>query len=675
VVKSDLKGERAREFLAEAEDILASMGKYLVKLGKGVKAGVIDPSVLNSIFRSAHTLKGVAAVFEHKEMAALSHVLEDTLDALRLGRAELSEDTLSNIMKAHDLLARLAASSVSLKGKPRLKAEAEGLAIILAKGASVRKAKPGSRLEGVFSAVLTEYEEHRLRENLLEGKNVYIVNAQFPITTFDKSYMAFAQVLRVDAEVIATLPAEKTASDDLEGSFFFDIIIGTSKHSEEVFDALRANGAISIRPLSASTQGSTQNIPAEDAPETLRRTTKTVRVNIKKLDNVMSLVSEFGILKTSLARLSSEIKNDRAASAHCMELSRIEKALDRRFAELRTSVIGLRMVPLTYLFGRYETFIDKVARESGKEMRMVTYGDDTELDKLIVEELADPIMHIIRNVIDHAIEPPDEREAAGKPRVGTVTLSAYQKGSHIVVEVKDDGMGMDEEFLAKKALEKGLITKEALSGLSRGEQLELIFLPGFSTKDEVSAGSGRGVGMDVVRENISRLSGIIDIETAKGKGTRLIITIPTTFAIVEAVIVTDGAERYAIPLNSVVEVIELDGQTVLTAENYGFVTVGSRRVPAIRLGQFFGRKTFKHGRAAFAVVAGLAEQRVCLLFDKVVEELDVVIKPLPPLFKSFNTAGIAGATDMDGKGTVLVLDVTGIIDVLMKDKKAFAVWL
>lgn len=677
MVKRDLKGERAKEFLAEAEDILASMGKDIVRLGKGVRAGVIDPVVLNSIFRSAHTIKGVAVVFEQKEMAELSHVLEDTLDMLRLGKAELSDDTLANIMRGHDVLGRLASLS-ALKGKPGLKAEAGALIETLSRSAKSKETKPLTPIAAKLPAALTEYEDHRLRENLREGKNVYILNAEFPVTNFDKSYMALTQALRPETEVIATLPAEKSGGG-AEEVFFFDIIVGSPRQSDGILAAARAFGGVNIRPLS-SQANHPRSPAAEDASkdaskETLKRSTNTVRVNIKKLDGVMSLVSELGLLRTNLTRVAAEMKNDYRVSPYYLELSRIEKSLDKRFTELRGSVIGLRMVPIVYLFGRYETFVDKVARESGKEIRMVTHGDATELDKLIVEELADPIMHIIRNVIDHAIEPPGEREAAGKPRSGTLTLSAYQKGSHIIVEIKDDGRGMDVELVARKALEKGLVTKERLKGLSRQEILELIFLPGFSTRDEVSATSGRGVGMDVVRENITRLSGIIDLETVKGKGTRLMLTIPTTFAVVEAVIVKDGSERYAIPSSSVVEVIELDARSASEAENLGFIAMGSRRVPALRLEKFFGKDCRKAGaRPSSAVVTGLAEHRLCLLADRVMEELEVVIKPLPRIFKAFNTAGIAGVTDMDEKGTVLVLDVTGIVEALVKEKSVFAVF-
>ncbi|MBI5587272.1 MAG: chemotaxis protein CheA [Deltaproteobacteria bacterium] len=670
MAKIDIQSDRLREFLAEAEDILNSMGKDLLKLGKGVKAGIIDPAVLNSIFRSAHTLKGMSGIFDFTDMFSLSHSLEDTLDLLRLGRTVLTDEVLDNVMAAHELLVRIVAS----KGTANFTDEIERLKNSLGKSHRVKKARSGEQIDKEVLSALTEYEEHRFRECLREGKNLFIVNVRFPITSFDKGYAALIEALKNHSEVIATLPSAKTSHETL----FFDILIGTKNDRAFISNFLRDIAEVEIRVIAEPSSRGAAHDQMKSEPslevitghgrqhgkETLRRVSNTVRVNIGKLDNIMNIVSELGILKTSIASLSAELKSSSEFSVYGLELSRSEKSLERKLAELRESVLDVRMVPIGQLFGRFDTFTNKLSRESGKETRMVTYGDETELDKLIVEELSDPLMHIIRNVIDHAIEAPAVREALGKPRAGAITLSAYQKGNHVVIEVKDDGAGMDADFIRGKAVEKGIVTREYAAGLTRQEAFELIFMPGFSTRDTVSETSGRGVGMDVVKENITRLSGIIDIETVQGKGTRFMLTIPITLAIIQALIVEDSGKRYAVPLNAVIEIIDLRSPEERSGDMES-IKVHNREIPSVRLSRYFGKKSSARD-VCYGIVAGLAEHRLCVIVDSLVEELDVVIKPLPRILK---VPGIAGATDMGEKGTILVLDITGILDQVLKERK------
>lgn len=667
---SKKKGKIA-EFLAEAEDVLNSMGKDLVKLGRGVKAGVIDHSVLNGVFRSAHTLKGMSGVFEREDMAALIHSLEDTLDMLRLGRVCLTYEVLDCVMDAHGLLGKIMAS----KGGDDFSGAIATLVERLEASRRQRKDTGAPDIDKELLGSLTEYEAHRLRENLRACNNVYIVNVAFPITSFDHGYARVTDLLKTDSEVIATLPSGKSNPEFLH----FDIIIGTEKPPEYVTallgDVTEAGLRVLSRPARTPEVSGSLKAPALEvirdrsrtahAHQTMKRVSNTVRVDIGKLDNVMHIISELGILKSNMTRLGAELRGERTFSAYGLELSRAEKFLERKLAELRDGVLGVRMVPIGQLFGRFDALVDRLARDSGKEIRVESRGEETELDKRIIEELADPMMHIIRNIVDHAIEPPDVRESSGKPRAGAITLRAYQKSNHVVVEVADDGAGMDVEVLKSKAAERGLVTGDYLSTLSRRDALDLIFLPGFSTRDEVSVTSGRGVGMDVVRENITRLSGIIDIETEKGEGTRFILTIPVTLAIIQAIIVEAGAERYAVPLNSVIEIIEMSGDAAMAAERDGSIAMGERVVPAVRLSSFFGPAPAAGPAPGYGIIAGVAEHRTCMIVERLVEELDVVIKPLSRIIR---VPGIAGATDMGEKGTVLVLDVTGILDAAMEEK-------
>ncbi len=665
----DTGSERYREFLAEAEDILGSMGKGLLKLGKGVKAGIIDPGVLNAVFRSAHTLKGMSAIFDVKDMATLSHSLEDTLDLLRLGRITLTDTVLDSIMNAFDLLQKIVAS----KGHGDFSCEIEDHKSALGKAAHARDNRPKEQIDAGIISVLTEYEEHRLRENLKEGKNIYIVTARFFMNNFDKGYVALTELLKTQSEVIATLPSSKTNNEFL----FFDILTGTKGGKGQLLELIGGSADVEIKvlaePSSRAEQAPALEVvkdsvrPVQQHRDSLRRTSDTVRVNIGKLDNILNVISELGIVKSNITALSAALRSEATHSVYGLELARAEKHLERKLSDLRDSVLDVRMVQIGQLFGRFETLVNRISRESGKEIRMTTLGDETELDKLIVEELADPLMHIIRNIADHAIESPGVREGLGKPRHGTITLGAHQKGNHVVVEVTDDGAGIDDALIRSRAVEKGLVSADYAKALGVQEALELIFLPGFSTRLTVSETSGRGVGMDVVRENISRLSGIIDIDTERGRGTRFILTIPITLAILQALIIEEAGARYALPLNSVIEIVEIErvSEGLIEPE----FTINGRNIPSVCLSRFLGRQRSAPDCAGYGIVAGLAEHRVCIMVDRLIEELDVVIKPLSRLLK---VPGIAGATDMGEKGTVLVLDVTGILDHVYREKKSGA---
>ncbi|MBI5562174.1 MAG: chemotaxis protein CheA [Deltaproteobacteria bacterium] len=654
--KKDFKQERAKEFLAEAEDILSSMGKGLVKLGRGVKAGVIDPVVLNGIFRAAHTLKGMAGIYEFKDMAELSHSLEDALDSLRLGKTTLDDGVMGALMGAYELLARIA----SAKGGTGFAPE---LASIKARLAHTPQGRANSEvgIDDELKALLTEYEEHRLRENIRDGRNIFMVNCNFPIGTFDKDYLELVDIIKTRAELIATLPSSRTNHERL----YFDILLGTPDGIAAFNGLIGGRHGAAVRPAGEGRAPVPQPQPAApmvgaDAPS-LRRSGNTVRVSIAKLDRIMNQIGELGVLKSNLSRLSVALKGVKEFSIYGIELSRTEAGFERKLNELRSGVLDIRMVPIGQLFSRFEPFIEKLGRETGKEVRMLANGEETELDKLVIEELADPLMHIIRNAVDHALEPASAREAAGKPAYGTITLSAWQKGNHAVVEVKDDGCGIDDGFVREKAAQKGIAPPEYLAGLSRQEAIELIFTPGFSTRDTVNETSGRGVGMDVVKENITRLSGAIDVETVKGKGTRIILTIPVTLAIIAALIVETSGARYAVPLASVVEITELrpgPSYPARRADSSGYVTALGVELPAVRLSEFFGKPAFDRD-VVYGIIAGPAEHRLCVIVDRLVEELDVIIKPLPRMIRA---PGVAGAADMGEKGTMLVLDVTGIFE-------------
>mgnify|MGYP001616654051 CR=1 FL=1 len=683
----DPKTGRSNEFLLEAEDALNALGTNLVRLGRCVKAGVIDHTILNSVFRSAHTIKGMAGVFESDTLATLTHSLEDALDTLRLGRALLTEDVMDSLFSAYEVMQRMIEERRKEPGPEALDPERtflteianikRSLSITLsphAKGATQADGAGAKKeLSGDILGVLTEYELYRLKENLRHGKKVFIVNTRFSLEDLERGYANFTELLKSRSEVIATLPSTKTSPQ----VFSFDILIASDKGKAELLDIVKRCGyEFSIRQISENNglekkhedrQGRPPLQVIRDADQTvkprkesLRRSSSSIRVEIAKIESVMNSISDLGVLKTGISDLSARLRNEPGLSFYGIEISRIERHLERKLSELRDSVLDVRMVPVGELFGRYETFLSRLARQSGKEISIVVSGGSTEIDKHIIEELADPLMHIIRNAVDHAIEPPHARESMGKPRAGRITLSAHQTGNHAVIEIRDDGAGIDEDLVSRKAVEKGMVSPDNIKKLSRHDVLELLFAPGFTTRDTVSETSGRGVGMDVVKENITRLGGIIDLATEKGRGTRVVLTIPVTLAIIRAMIVEDGGERYALPLSSAIEIIELRSDSAEDIKQHGVIAYNERDVPCVRLKEFFkGPAGEEEGSMLYGIMVGVAEHRLCIVVKRLVEELDIVIKPLSRTIKA---QGIAGAADMGEKGAMLVVDAAGMLE-------------
>jgi two-component system chemotaxis sensor kinase CheA len=316
------------------------------------------------------------------------------------------------------------------------------------------------------------------------------------------------------------------------------------------------------------------------------------------------------------------------------------------------------------VFDKLSRVVRKISRDAGKEIRLVISGAETELDKLIVEELSDPLMHVIRNCVDHGIERPEARLKAGKPEAGTIGISAEQRGNHVVITVEDDGAGLDQRRLVDKAIERGVLTVAQAHELSQRDVFNLIFLPGISTKEVVDETSGRGVGMDVVKTNIARLSGIIDIESEPGQGTRLTITLPITLAIIQALVIRAAARTFAIPLNSVLESLRINTQLdIATVERREVMTLRGQTLPLARLDRLFQLERPPEAPAPprqFVVVVGLAQHRIGLCVDELLGQQDIVIKPLGRALA--RVPGIAGATELGGKKTVLVLDVAAIVE-------------
>jgi two-component system chemotaxis sensor kinase CheA len=386
----------------------------------------------------------------------------------------------------------------------------------------------------------------------------------------------------------------------------------------------------------------------------------TVRVDIRKLDHLMNAVGELGIVRGALGRVVEDIRDLPELKELGGELRRIHRNFERCLGEVQDDVLDVRMVPLGHFFNNVARVIRQVARESHKDVRLVVTGSETEVDKLIAEELADPLMHIVRNAIDHGIEPPAERQAAGKPVSGTLAINAYHKGNHVVIEVQDDGRGIDPDRLYEAALSREIHTAEALDEMSSDELLQTIFLPGISTADRVTEFSGRGVGMDVVKTNITRLSGIVDLQSEVGVGTKFTVTLPITLAIIQALVVEVAGRTMAIPLSSIQEVLRFEPRAIRVVEGREALTLRGGTLPICRLAGKFGFESTTPDDKQFITVAVHGNLRLGFVVDRLRGQQDIVIKSLGPSLR--NIRGIAGATDLGDQRLVLVLDPPALLE-------------
>jgi two-component system chemotaxis sensor kinase CheA len=593
-------------------------------------------------------------------LADLSHKLEFLLDEVRLGKVGLSRDTLDVLTDTIGLLGRLVQQTG--KGRPL-----EDIAGALKRIDQILAAKASAGSERSFLSritldpgvlqVLTEYEEHRLVENIRERKNLFLIRVSFSFSEFENGIRTLTEALKQHSEIICTLPTAGAGGDGIG----FTIMVGTAETQETV--AASANlPAASFERVPRSDE----SCPPEAQPQlaTLKAVSNTVRVDIHKLDSLMSTVGELHIIKGEIGRIATDLRGLQGFTGVAVNLIKAHKDLERRLNEIQEGILDVRMVPIGQIFTRLAQVVRKYTRDAGKEIDLEISGEETELDKLMVEDLADPLMHLIRNAIDHGIDLPDVRRAQGKPARGLIRLTAFPKGNHVVITVEDDGGGIDPHRVLAKAREKGLVEDELDVERDRKEVLDLIFLPGFTTRETVTEISGRGVGMDVVKRNMSRLSGIIDIETEVGEGTSFILTLPITLAIIKALIIEASGRRFAVPLGSVFEILRVRPEQIETIETREVMAIRDETIPLLKLADAFALPQAEQQETLFVVLVGLAERRLGLVVDRLRGQQEIVIKPLGS--RLADTPGIAGATELGDKVVVLVLDVESLIEGSMR---------
>ena len=689
--------EILQDFLVEAGEILESLSEELVELENDVD----NAELLNSIFRGFHTVKGGAGFLSLGDLVDVCHGAENIFDLLRTGKRSVNAELMDTILSALDTVNDM---FVLVQNKePLVPADANLLAEL------ARLSNPDAAAPVVTEVVeqpivnnedsssndeMSEDEFERLLDELHGSGSVSATPAPTPIEKIpdspsnsstdgssdeisDDEFESLLDELHgqgafsVDAAATNnnTLNASSDDIDDLEFEKLLDELHGKGNAPKAVETSI-VNDSTNIpipppekkvQPKAVAPKKTVQKkvkvepekaAAKKSAPAPAPQGETTVRVDTKRLDQIMNMVGELVLVRNRLTSLGL-VSDDE-------DLNKAVTNLDAVTTDLQGAVMQTRMQPIKKVFGRFPRVVRDLARSLNKDISLILEGEETDLDKNLVEALADPLVHLVRNSVDHGIEAPDAREAMGKSREGTVLLSASQEGDHILLTIKDDGAGMDAEKLKSIAIDRGVLDEESAARMSDKEAYSLIFAPGFSTKTEISEVSGRGVGMDVVKTKITQLNGTVNIDSELGVGTILEIKVPLTLAILPTLMVIVGKQTFALPLASVNEIFHLDLSNTNSVDGQLTIIVREKAIPLFYLDEWLVRDFVKKSRdKGHVVIVQLGNQQVGFVVDSLIGQEEVVIKPLDRLLHG--TPGMAGATITSDGGIALILDIANML--------------
>ncbi len=678
-------------FLDESHEHLQSLNDGLLSLEDNME----DISVVNEIFRNAHTLKGMSATMGYNKIAELTHEMEDVLDLIRKEQLKLDETIIDILFKCvdslgqmidnvgngdpedlvdvSDLVAQL--SKISKGEVPEAQGAAPAAAAAPAAPAAGGDAAPASSIE------LSDVDKDVIREAKEKGLLAVHVHIQLAETCLLKSARSYMVMNALDelGDVIKSVPP----TEDLEQEKFdhdFDVVVVTASDIKAVEDAVNTISEIEkftveaidpdAKPAEAPKAEAPKAAPAPApaakpaAPKPAAKPaakkaaapaqpakkphkSQSVRVDIDKLDTLMNLMGELVINKVRLEQIGQ--------TNRLTELTETLEQMDRVTTDLQNIVMKVRMVPVSSVFNRFPRMVRDIAKELNKEFNLTIEGEETELDRTVIDEIGDPLMHLLRNSCDHGVEMPDVREAKGKPRVGEIGLIARHEGNNVVIMVTDDGAGIDADKIRSKAVEKGMISQEEADKLDDADAVRLIFLPGFSTAEKITDISGRGVGMDVVRSKIESLSGHVDVETKIDEGSVFKIKLPLTLAIIQAMLVQVQEEMYAIPLGSIDSTINIQPTDIQTIQNKEVIVLRGEIIPIIRMDKLLQVPHVKDAEDLFVVVVHAGEAKAGIVVDNLIGQQEIVIKTLGSLFTGLKM--FSGATVLGDGRVALILDV------------------
>lgn len=635
--------EILQDFLIESFELIEQLDQDLVELENTPE----DLDLLNRIFRVAHTVKGASSFLNFDVLTHLTHHMEDVLNKARHGDLLLDADIMDVVLESIDLMKALLNTIRDTSKDEGIEVEA----CVLRLTAITNGESPSSaEAPAVEIPVVAEVEEEAEEELDYASMSDDDVEAEIQRLLDERqaSDKAKREAKIASGEDVPKMPdiVEEAPAQEAK--------------AEEPSPAPAPAAPIPV-PQAAPAAAAAPKVEKKAAPAPAATTVEqTIRVDVKRLDHLMNLIGELVLGKNRLIKINDDVEERYEGEEFLEELNQVVSIVSLVTTDLQIAVMKTRMLPIGKVFNKFPRMIRDLSRELGKKIELEIGGEETELDKSIVEEIGDPLVHIIRNSCDHGVEAIDTRIAAGKPETGTIGLKAYNEGNHIVIEITDDGAGMDPEFLRQKSVEKGVISEKEADIMSDKESFALIFRPGFSTAAQVTNVSGRGVGMDVVKTNIEKLNGLIDIESELGKGTVMKLKIPLTLAIIQALLVGVQEEYYAIPLASVLETVRIGKEEIYTVENRSVMRLRDEVLPLVHIADIFEvEHVFDSSEHAYVVVLGLAESKIGLIVDTLVGQEEIVIKSMGEYLHGMD--GIAGATIRGDGGVTLIVDVAALM--------------
>ncbi|GAA6834733.1 chemotaxis histidine kinase/response regulator CheAY2 [Helicobacter pylori] len=653
--------EIMEDFLIEAFEMNEQLDQDLVELEHNPE----DLDLLNRIFRVAHTIKGSSSFLNLNILTRLTHNMEDVLNRARKGEIKITPDIMDVVLRSIDLMKTLLVTIRDTGSDTNNGKENEIEEAVKQLQAITSQNLEGAK-EGTKEAPKKENEKEVKKESKKENTEENQENkAKAPTAENSASDNPLADEPDLD---YTNMSAEEVEAE-------IERLLNKRQEADKERRAQKKQEAKPKQEVAPKTE--TPKTETPKAPKTETKTKakadteenkapsigveQTVRVDVRRLDHLMNLIGELVLGKNRLIRIYGDVEERYDGEKFLEELNQVVSSISAVTTDLQLAVMKTRMQPVGKVFNKFPRMVRDLSRELGKSIELIIEGEETELDKSIVEEIGDPLIHIIRNSCDHGIEPLEERRRLNKPETGKVQLSAYNEGNHIVIKISDDGKGLDPVMLKEKAIEKGVISERDAEGMSDREAFNLIFKPGFSTAKVVSNVSGRGVGMDVVKTNIEKLNGIIEIDSEVGVGTTQKLKIPLTLAIIQALLVGVQEEYYAIPLSSVLETVRISQDEIYTVDGKSVLRLRDEVLSLVRLSDIFKVDAILESNSdVYVVIIGLADQKIGVIVDYLIGQEEVVIKSLGYYLK--NTRGIAGATVRgDGKIT-LIVDVGAMMD-------------
>lgn len=638
--------EILEDFLVEAFELIEQIDHDLIEL----EARPDDLELLNSIFRVAHTVKGSSSFLNFDVLTKLTHKMEDVLNKARHGELQITPDIMDVVLESVDKMKTLLNcirdngndTAIGMDIEPicaRLAAVADGTAV---------QNSPTPEQSAPQAATPEQAAPSEPAQTAPAAPQAAPSMANQP--EIDVNSLSDAEV---EAEIERLLKIRK-AED-------------TARRAQKAQNPATPSPAPKPAPKPATPPPAAKKVPAAGGANSPAAMEQTIRVEVKRLDQLMNLSGELVLSKNRLLTIYDELQERYDGEQFLDKLNQVANSLSIITTDIQLAVMKTRMQPVSKVFSKFPRIVRDLSRELGKQIELEISGEETELDKSIIEEIGDPIMHMIRNSCDHGVEDPAARVAAGKSEKGVVQLKAYNEGNHIIIEIADDGKGMDPDMLKVKCIEKNLITEKEADQMSDKEAFALIFKPGFSTAQKVTSVSGRGVGMDVVKTNIEKLNGIIEIDSEPGKGSVFKLKIPLTLAIMQSLLVGAQEEYYAIPLASVMETIRVPIESIYTIEGKNVLRLRDEVISLVRLADVFNvKQVFESDSQAYVVIIGVAEAKLGVIIDTLVGQEEIVIKSMGDYLQ--NIPGIAGATIRGDGRVTLIVDVSSMMNLARQIK-------